>query len=330
MRGASLVVIASLLLGSIFLLRGQLQRIVGQRVTSNSSGSGGTSSSTPTPSAPNVVPITVSQPALATGVFNVPLISVTICVPGTSNCLTINGIAVDTGSTGLRIFQNVNPLWTSLPVTTLNLPNQTGVLAECAPFAQGANYWGIIQTADVIIGGEKASSVPIQTIGANTTTSLPSNGCAQNVPTQSTTGFNGVLGVGGLQDCSQATGFANTSTPWQPGPNPCVSSAASSNYWLCGLIGLVPGCQQVTASLAKQVNNPVSLFPTDNNGVIVELPSISSNGATNVSGSLVFGIGTQTNNGLGNATVFFPFEPGYLIYRLAASPRGTDSGVSYR
>ena len=54
----------------------------------------------------------------------------------------------------------------------------------------------------------------------------------------------------------------------------------------------------------NQVANPVTLFPTDNNGVIVELPSVSGNAAS-INGSLVFGIGTESNNQLPNtATVF--------------------------
>ncbi len=56
--------------------------------------------------------------------------------------------------------------------------------------------------------------------------------------------------------------------------------------------------------LAQQVQNPVSLFASDNNGVIIELPQVSANGAASLAGSLVFGIGTQSNNGLGQATVF--------------------------
>jgi hypothetical protein len=57
-------------------------------------------------------------------------------------------------------------------------------------------------------------------------------------------------------------------------------------------------------SLAQQVPNPVALFAADNNGVVISLPSVPSGGALSVSGSLLFGIGTQTNNGLGNANVF--------------------------
>ena len=45
------------------------------------------------------------------------------------------------------------------------------------------------------------------------------------------------------------------------------------------------------------------LFSTDNNGVVIELPA-ASNPETSLSGSLIFGIGTQSNNGLGGATVY--------------------------
>ena len=47
----------------------------------------------------------------------------------------------------------------------------------------------------------------------------------------------------------------------------------------------------------------MALLLTDNNGVVVELPSIPASGAVSVTGSLIFGIGTQSNNGLGSAQV---------------------------
>jgi hypothetical protein len=46
------------------------------------------------------------------------------------------------------------------------------------------------------------------------------------------------------------------------------------------------------------------MFANDSNGVIVELPSVPAAGAATVSGSLVFGIGTQSNNGLGSAKIY--------------------------
>jgi hypothetical protein len=57
-----------------------------------------------------------------------------------------------------------------------------------------------------------------------------------------------------------------------------------------------------SVSIAQQLQNPVSLFQTDNNGAIIELPDIPPQGAATATGSLVFGIGTQSNNALGSAT----------------------------
>jgi len=42
----------------------------------------------------------------------------------------------------------------------------------------------------------------------------------------------------------------------------------------------------------------------DNNGTVMSLASAPSSGALTGTGTLFFGIGTQTNNGLGSATVY--------------------------
>jgi len=63
------------------------------------------------------------------------------------------------------------------------------------------------------------------------------------------------------------------------------------------------GCVAAAVPTAKQLLNPVSLFSQDNNGTIIELPTISASGEISVTGALVFGIGTRDNNGLGQATV---------------------------
>ena len=62
--------------------------------------------------------------------------SVTVCLPGTSSCQTINDILVDTGSYGLRILASALTL--SLPVQTDASGNPIG---ECAPFV-AAFTWG--------------------------------------------------------------------------------------------------------------------------------------------------------------------------------------------
>ena len=126
-------------------------------------GSGNTAESSQTATNPgsNVQAITVNGGPdfnFVDGAFT----SVTVCVPGSStNCQTIGGILVDTGSSGLRILSSA--LTVSLPQQT----NSTGSpIAECAVFADGI-IWGPVQTADVKIAGEQASSLPIcQVIGS--------------------------------------------------------------------------------------------------------------------------------------------------------------------
>jgi len=62
-------------------------------------------------------------------------------------------------------------------------------------------------------------------------------------------------------------------------------------------------CQPTRVALAQQVQNPVALFATDNNGVVITLPAIPATGAASASGSLTFGIGTQSNNATSGVTV---------------------------
>jgi hypothetical protein len=106
---------------------------------------------------------------------------------------------------------------------------------------------------------------------------------------------NGVLGVGVFnQDCGSG----------------CVTQAGNGIYYSCASSsGCSQSTQSTTLAASDQIANPVASFPTDNNGVIVQLPAISASGATSASGYLVFGIGTETAstteaaNGLNGATV---------------------------
>jgi hypothetical protein len=108
-----------------------------------------------------------------------------------------------------------------------------------------------------------------------------------NESTVSSFGANGVLGIGTFQqDC---------------GPG-CSSGTPPDDYYSCVIASGT--CTPTLVTLAQQVTNPVWVLPQDNNGTLVQLPSIPSGGTTTVNGSLIFGIGTQTNNGLGSATVF--------------------------
>ena len=229
---------------------------------------GGSSSNTPAQtiaaSGGNVASITVNGGPTGNYV-DAGFTSVTICVPGSSTCQTIDGILVDTGSSGLRILSSV---------LTIPLPQQTS----------GGN-------PDVEMASEKGSSVPIQVLSDTdftAPTSCTDNGASSD--TLESLGANGIVGVGLFtQDCG---GYCET-----------VQTAAGSMnlYYECTS---TTACQPIGESLAQQVPNPVSLFATDNNGVIIQLPTVSVAEQACVTGSLVFGIGTQSNNALGSATVY--------------------------
>jgi hypothetical protein len=249
------------------------------------SGGAGVSSTAPassTPTGPNVVGIVVDAgPTSTSPDVNTLFTTVTVCVPGsTTSCQTIDHIQVDTGSYGLRILA---------PVLKLSLPVQAtasgGSLLECTQFVDGYS-WGPVALADVQISGESASSVPVQVIGDPKFTSVPTNcssiGAAED--TVAAFGANGILGIGVfVQDCGAG----------------CETIVDNGSYYAC----TSTLCQATTVLLASQVQNPVALFATDNNGVVIQLPSVAAQGAATVPGFLIFGIDTQTNNKSGNQTV---------------------------
>jgi Protein of unknown function (DUF3443) len=246
-----------------------------------------------TPGPPNVETVTVDAgpPALTFLAVNTPFVSVKVCVPGTSTCKTIDHIEVDTGSSGLRIMSSV---LTTAPAITLPAENDAGgnPLAECLQFADGSS-WGSLATADIQlpVSTEAASNVHVHIIGDPAYPTIPSacTGIPEN--TVAAFGANGILGVGPFaQDCGSACVAATTPlTVYYSCPSPSTCAAAN-------------------ASLTEQVPNPVTMFATDFNGVIIELPAVGSAGSATTSGSLVFGIGTRTNNALGSATVL-PEDP---------------------
>src|SRR6202795_2943067 len=206
-------------------------------------GCGGSSShsNTVTTTGSNVQAITVNTgPAgnYANGAFT----SVTVCTPGTTSCHTIDGVLVDTGSSGLRLLSSA--------LTSVSLPQQKALngnpVVECLPFVTGFT-WGPVEAADIQIAGEKASSVPIQVI-SGTAYPVPT-ACANQGSSQDTLtalGANGILGVGLFaQDCGTA----------------CVTTGAANPalYYECP----ASGCVVAAEALSQQVANPVALFPTD-------------------------------------------------------------------
>ena len=55
-------------------------------------------------------------------------------------------------------------------------------------------------------------------------------------------------------------------------------------------------CSTISPSLSLQLANPVASLSQDNNGVLIELPSIGSSGSASATGTLLLGIGTESNN----------------------------------
>lgn len=224
---------------------------------------------------------------------NAAFASATVCAPGsTSNCTTIDGLLVDTGSVGLRVFQS--------EVNSLNLPGVSAANGsaayDCVNFVDGTYMWGPVQQADVTLGGETASKTSIQVI-SDSNTGVPtscSNGGTNNENTVQALGANGILGVGvEPTDCFYQGGSVCD-------PSGGLSSPPFPAYYSCS----GSTCNPAFVTVANQIANPVALLPKDNNGVIVELPSVNGTAAT-VNGSMILGIGTESNNALPNsATVF--------------------------
>ena len=222
----------------------------------------------------NVVPLLVNG-GYQNSLPNMLTTSVTICVPNTSNCTTVDNIQVDTGSSGLRVLAST--------LNSLNLPSQKSTnngspIYECATFADGV-VWGQLATADLVMGGEVAKSLPIQVItdtgGARIPRACSSQGF--NESTLQSLGANGIIGVGlFLQDCGTY----------------CTSNTAGM-YYSCTSLNV---CNQTTLPLSMQVSNPVAFFASDNNGVVIQLPALGSTGASTLNGNLIFGVGTQINN----------------------------------
>jgi hypothetical protein len=304
------------LAGSLLLLPG-----CGSNATP-SNNSTPTSSSTPTSASlrspytvitgPNVQPITVNAD-FAYGYINDVLTSVTICVPGTTTCQTIPDILVDTGSSGLRLL--ASQLHLALPAVT----SGSTPLGECLEFVD-SYVWGPVVTADVALADETAAAVPIQLLGSPAFVGPPSLCSSSGLPETDTVealGANGILGVGLFAyDCGTAC------TRQSLGEPPAI-------YFSCPSASAP--CTPTAVPFANQVQNPVWRLPQHNNGVIIALPPVDASGAASVAGTLVFGIGTASNNGLGSAQVYTTDAQGEFmtIYKGQSYPRSyLDTGTS--
>jgi len=246
-------------------------------------GGGSTPAATTPATVNNTLPLVVDKgPSLngqTVGFDNSLYTSVSICNPGTATCQTIDHILVDTGSSGLRILSSA----IGLAVPYVTDANKNGI-GNCIQFPDSSFQWGPMALVDVHLSEEVASNIPIQIVGPSNfvgpPTACSAGGVAAN--TVSSLGANGILGIGLFrQDCGAA----------------CASSSPPNVYFTCP----AAGCTPTTVALTAQLQNPVWMFPQDNNGLSITLPSVGASGAATVTGTLTFGIGSQTNNALGGA-----------------------------
>lgn len=313
--------------------------------SSGGSGGGSGGGGPPPTTVANYVPVTIDQgPAsLATGPggyisSNVAYVSITLCAPGsTTNCQTIDHVMVDTGSVGLRLLGSVlsSSLLSALPLETDASSNPVG---ECYQYIDGYVF-GSVRQADLTIGGEKVANMPFHVIADNsdnrfsTAPTSCSAGGGTNENTVQLFGANGIIGIGvTATDCGSLC-TSGTSAALSQG-NPIYYDCPSSG---CG--AAITRAASASAPF-QQVINPVAAMSVDNNGTVLVLPSEPSEpstGAATATGTLYFGIGTQTNNGLGSAQVYTATNsssslgPGYITVTYNGNPLPysfLDSGSS--
>ena len=272
-----------------------------------------------------------------TNYYNGIFTTVTVCTPGTTDCVAVPNVLVDTGSVGLRILSTA---LTGVKLNQITDPATSEPLYECVQYGDLSYSWGPMQMATVQVGGETASAVPtasggtanagipIQVIAAGQTP--PSivgivglsgtyfNPClyyhgtsgatgGNNDDSITTLGANGILGIGNdAQDCG----------------SDCETASSDNSYLVCQSIGSA-SCELQGVAVEYQAWNPVAAFPVDNNGVSISLPAINADGVTTVTGTLTFGIGTESNNSI-------PSKAG--IYELDADGNfesATFNGITY-
>ncbi|MSQ57117.1 MAG: DUF3443 family protein [Limnohabitans sp.] len=234
---------------------------------------------------------------------NQPFTSVTVCIPNTSTCEIVDHVLIDTGSYGLRIFSSA--ISTAFPQVQVN----GQPLAECTPFVSGFT-WGSVNSVDVVLGKQVAPSVPIQIISPNYATiptACSSSGSA--IDQVSKLGANGILGVGAFaHDCGSL----------------CTTTTNNSYYYICN----GTSCVNSQASFSQQVINPIAKLPSHNNGLVFQLPLVDPLGAANLSGKMILGINTASNNQISTESIFKlnSFAEFFTVYKGASIRSYMDTG----
>lgn len=295
-----------------FLPRAAALALLAVLLTACGGGGGSTPTPIPSPTLSNVLGVTVDTGPTGSG-YNVNRLyaSVKICQPGSSTqCATIDHVLVDTGSTGLRLLSSV--ITSVAPTLSLNrVKGNTGFpLLNCVQFVDNTFAWGPVVSADIVLGDKTAASVPIQLI-ADPSFSNPASACSVGgtaMTTAATLGANGILGLGLFrEDCGAR----------------CVTTSHNDFYYTC----TSASCTTTTGSrvtVEQQLKNPVALFATDNNGILIDLPAVNSTTANSLTGSLIFGIGTQNNNQLGSGVVLTTSANGHFTTLFAGQSLNTS------
>lgn len=252
------------------------------------------------PAANNTATVTVGSGPLGQsgGIVNGMFTSITICKSGTQNCATVDNVLVDTGSLGVRLLSSAVG---SLALSTISSGGNP--LEECVQFGDTSYAWGSMVVADVKIAGESAPQIPVQILGGASgnapascltvpvNPNLPNGG---NLDTQQSLGANGILGIGN----------GGAQGPWDCGSF-CATNAAGSRYYLC------PGgtCQQAAVPTNDQSTNPIAAFiSSDTNGLVITLPAVGATGSSTVSGTMSFGVGTQSDNAIASGTTLYAMD----------------------
>lgn len=242
----------------------------------NGAGGGGNPAST----ANNTVTVTVNGGKYSGGTYNVmnsPMVSVTLCQHNTSNCVTIPDILVDSGSSGLVLNAAAIPSSFNLPAETVQ--SDGNPIGACTEYGGGI-AWGPMVTADVQMAGETAESVPVEIAGGSSSSFAAAPSACSDYGTLFSSsysmGANGILGIAGDYNISY------TGTNYYD----CTSTT-------CGSSAIAPDSTQTLTGV-------IGKFASDNNGAILSFPAITGNGAASMTGTLTFGLNTQSNNQTAN------------------------------
>ena len=276
-------------------------------ITGTTQVTGITGTATVTVNVNNTAPIAVDGgPTVNGSSINYPngaYVTATVCVPNTTTCSTIDHVLVDTGSVGFRVLSSALGSIALTPQTA----SDGNPMAECY-VAPSGYAWGSVALAKVQVSGEIASSIPVEVIAPPNFAAPPASCTGQTtgsaLDTITALKAKGILGIGVfLQDCGTT----------------CTTSSQNT-YFSCP----IAGCAPLAATIAQQVSNPVASFPNDNNGNEIQLPPVVAGGAQTAQGTLIFGIGTQSNNALASATIYGVStsgqHPGSLVATYNSTP----------